>query len=88
VSPWVHRQRRYVLANARYGRTAFTFGAPVGDFYRVYLTAMAAGAAALVAIAGVFVLVVGSAVVAGMGSDVKVDPEQAGGVFAAAHWCW
>ena len=42
--------------NARYGRTPFTFGAPVGDFYRILLIAMAAGAGMLVAMAGVFFL--------------------------------
>ena len=55
LGPMVHhRIKRYLHGNAAFGRTPFTFDAPVGGFYRVYLAAlgvlllMIAGAAALI----------------------------------------
>jgi uncharacterized membrane protein YjgN (DUF898 family) len=34
---WHQRLKRYVHANAAYGKTRFTFDAPVGRFYKAYL---------------------------------------------------
>jgi uncharacterized membrane protein YjgN (DUF898 family) len=38
-----HRIKRYQHANAAYGRTKFTFAAPVGEFYVAYVAARSAG---------------------------------------------
>ena len=37
VPLWHQRFKRYLYGNAAFGRTRFTFGAPVGAFYKAYL---------------------------------------------------
>ena len=37
---WHHQLKQYLHSNAWYGRTQFSFDAPVGSFYRVYFAAL------------------------------------------------
>jgi len=37
---WHHHLKQYLHSNAWYGRTQFSFDAPVGSFYRVYFAAL------------------------------------------------
>jgi uncharacterized membrane protein YjgN (DUF898 family) len=37
---WHHQLKQYLHSNAWYGRTQFSFDAPVGGFYRVYFAAL------------------------------------------------
>jgi uncharacterized membrane protein YjgN (DUF898 family) len=45
---WHQRLKRYIHSNSLYGRMPFTFDAPVGGFYRVYLIAYGAPTTVLV----------------------------------------
>jgi uncharacterized membrane protein YjgN (DUF898 family) len=66
LGPMVHhRIKRYLHGNAAFGGTPFTFDAPVGSFYRVYLAALGV---LLAMIAGAAVLIVPLVMASVMGS--------------------
>jgi uncharacterized membrane protein YjgN (DUF898 family) len=62
---WHHRIKRYLHANAAYGRTMFTFSADVSEFYLTYVAAVALSIGVFVGLIG---LVVIGVLVAGVGA--------------------
>jgi uncharacterized membrane protein YjgN (DUF898 family) len=82
-----HRMKRYQHANAAYGRTMFTFAAPVGEFYTAYIAATFLPAAV---VTGAVLLAMAIGLVGGavLGAD-SVDAFQAAwlGTFMVAYVC-
>lgn len=78
---WHHRLKSYQHAHAAFGRTPFTFDAPVSGFYRIYL--MVAGGLLVTAVVAVMLITAGSM---GMTADSEaggVDPAITATLFAA-----